>query len=495
MKRFVLALSLLGLLADDAAAINQIHGFYEAFAQGSRADETWQLQMPNHYFELRALATPWSNVEAFVEVSARSNRYRTVDPGVDPARGIDLDDATVHKPELLFNEGHVQFRRENAEIVIFSSQNRFWFSQPLLQVVDGNTLQDDNEGPRAQAVRVDFWELGGFGGLVYYGDQATNGNDFLAGRVHRGFRQNRIRLGATGGRKDFGGSTSEYDLTGALDFEVALGELVGPLKDLGRFTLVGEAGRNFSGWLFEEDDRRFGSMLELRDVRYNALTFKGQAWYREPDFYTGLSSREGDDDRRGYWLETWYRLPKKQINLRWSHWRTRALEQVGNDGERFDQRQHELEAYAELKGGFSSWVKWRRFTGNEDPIGGSTYQNLILEVQGQNKLLSVRPQVRFRDFGTRFATEGYGMDINLNITSRWKFFGRFLNANENTESRRTYFVQARYNAWNDSEFFIEYGDGGRSDRLTENDGFVGEGPSAPDQDGERRVQLIMKMWF
>ena len=119
----------------------------------------------------------------------------------------------------------------------------------------------------------------------------------------------------------------------------------------------------------------------------------------------------------------------------------------------------------------------------------------MFELQGQNKLISVRPQVRFRDIGLPFGVQGYGMEINFNATDNWKFFSRFLNAEENTESRRTIFVSAQYRGFQDAEFFVEYGDGGRSDRLTENDGFISEGPSAVDQDSERRVQIIFKYWF
>jgi hypothetical protein len=494
MRKLVVILVLLGAAPGMARAATQLNGYYEAFAQGTREDETWQLNMPNHYVEIRALTTPFTNVEGFIEISASSNRFRSINPGIDPTTQTQLESQFVHDPQVAFNEGHVKLRGDHAEVLVFSSQNRFWFSQPLLNVVDGNTLQDDFYGPRSQGLRLDFWNMAGFGGLSYYGDKATNGEDFVAGRIWRNFSDNRIILGTTYGRKDFGNTTSDYDLTAAVDVEFALGDLFDALNQFGRTTFVVEAARNFSGWV-DDDELRSGVQAELRDFRIGALSFKTSAWYREPFLYTGMSSRQGDDDRRGYFVETWYRLPHKQVNLRYAHWRNRALRDFAADGSRFDENQHEVEAYMELKGNFSAWVKWRRYEGNGNLGAGTVFKNLVLEVQGQNKLISVRPQMRLRDYGTPFSVQGYGMEVNLNLTSRWKFFARFLNADENTESRRTFFVQARYDAWSNAEFFLEYGDGGRSDRLTENDSFVSEGPSARDQDSERRIQLIMKMWY
>ncbi len=479
-----------------AEAATQLQGFYEAFAQGTRADETWQFNMPNHYLELRVLSTPYSGVEAFVEVSGSSNRFRNRTPGVnttvDPPANVDA--AFVHDPQVFFNEGHVKLRGEHAELLFFSSQNRFWFSQPLLNTVDGNTLQDDFFGPRAQAVRLDFWELNGFGGLAYYGDKATNGEDFVATRIWRRLSGNRALLGATFGRKDFGSSTADFDMTIALDAELALGELIPAIGRFGRTTLVAEAARNESGWVDPDEDRRNGVQIELRDVMYKAFSMKLNGWYREPFLYTGMSNNQGNDDRKGFFLETWYRLPRKQIDLRYAFWGERAFDRVAANNERFEQYEHAIEAYAELKGGFSAWVKYRNYHTN-DNLDFQSFENLIFELQGQNKLISVRPQLRIRDIGTPFEVKGYGMEINLNATSDWKFFARFLNAEENTESRRTFFLQARYNGFQNAEFFVEYGDGGRSDRLTENDFFVGEGPSATDQDSERRVQAFLKLWF
>ena len=286
-------------------------------------------------------------------------------------------------------------------------------------------------------------------------------------------------------------------MTAAVDVELALGELIPPLDGLGRTTLVVEAGRNLSGGLDDAEDLD-AVEAELRDVRVQNLTTKLNGWYRERNsFNDRLSSRSGLDDRKGVFFETYYRLPRKQMDLRYTYLYERGIKErfFGDDGnDLFSLDAHAVELYAELKGNFSAWVKYRHDENNARTEFLSR-DDVIFELQGQNKLISVRPQVRFRNVGLPFSVQGYGMEINFNATENWKFFSRFLNANENTESRRTIFVSAQYRGFRDAELFVEYGDGGRSDRLTENDGFIDEGPSAVDQDYERRVQVIFKYWF
>ena len=145
MKRLInrSALAIVGLTLSSgvpARAGTQLQGFYEARVESSRGDGTLQLQMPNHYMELRALTNPWSHVEGFMELGASSNRFRNISPGVDPDTKTNLDAAFIHDPKVFFNEGHLKLTTSKAEFLFFSSQNRFWFSQPLLNTVDGNTL-------------------------------------------------------------------------------------------------------------------------------------------------------------------------------------------------------------------------------------------------------------------------------------------------------------------------------------------------------------------
>jgi len=490
-KAFRHAATVLGLVAltatvRPAQAATELQGYYATNILGTQSDETWQLDRPNHFFELRVLSAPWPGTEVFLKTSASSNRFNNV------------NDVTRHEPRLFFNEAHFRLRSERSEVLFTTKQNRFWFSQPLLQVIDGNKFGG------SRAVRVDFWDSYGFQGLAYYGDQTSTSfeneaQDFVVTRIVRPSLDRRLQIGTTFGRIDYGRSQSDFQMAGAVDVELALGELVPGLDRLGRSTFVIEAGRNFSGAnsLNEGDDDVNAVEAELRDIQIDALTLKLNGWYRESNAFTDrLSSRSGSDDRKGTFMEAYYRLPRKQVDLRYTYLLEKGITDrfYGNGEELFDYSAHSLELYGELKGGFSAWVKYRHDDGNFRQEFRER-DDVVLEVQGQNKLISVRPQVRFRNIGLPFAVQGYGMEINFNASENWKIFSRFLNAEENTESRRTVFVSAQYRGFRDAEFFVEYGDGGRSDRLTENDGFIDEGPSATDQNGERRVQLILKYWF
>ncbi len=467
-----------------ATAATELQGYYETNFQGSRSDDTWQLDRPRHFFELRLLTTPLDGAEAFLKTYAESNRF------------AEVNSINRHEPKFFFAEGHVKFRSGHTELLAFTKQNRFWFSQPLLQVIDGNRFGG------ARAVRVDFWDTYGFQGLAYYGDQTNTSfvneaRDFVVTRITRPSFDRRVQFGGTFGRLDRDFDTSSYEMASAVDVELALGELVPGLHRLGRTTAVIEAGRNFSGVL-EDTENRNAIEAELRDVHLDALTFKLNGWYRESNSFTdNLSSRAGSDDRRGLFLESYYRLPRKQIDLRYTYLRESTIEEANfgpSENDILDYQEHTLETYLELKGGFNGRIKYRTSETNA-AAQFPEFEELLFEIQGQNKLISVRPQVRLKSLGQRNEVQGYGMEINFNLTDDWKFFARFLNAEENAESRRTTFLQAQFRGFRDAEFFLEYGDGGRSDRLAENDGYVNESSSALAQNDERRVQLRLKYWF
>jgi hypothetical protein len=480
MKKLVFAALIILAATAPAHAVTTLQGYYEArtelWGQGGGGEyQPWHLTTPVHYLELRVLTTPWKDVEGFVELATASDRW--------------IFEQTTRDERVFMSEGHIRFRSSKAEIYLFSQQNRFWFSEPFLEIINADRVKNDFWGPRAQGIRMDFWDLYGFGGLAYYADQLQAGtDDYRAARIYRHLLDGDIVLGGTYARKDYGTAENEYDEVFAGDIQVAFGNIVEPLSGLGRVTWGLEAGKNISGWLWGVDDAMpIGAFSEIRDIRYGPFSVRGSWQYYEPNFYTGMSSRENDDDYKGYYFEAHYRLPKKAINLKFSRYRYDAFEQETAAGERFFKQQYLGEIYAEFLYGFTGKVEYRWY---QDHNG--TYPNLFFELVGRNKLMSIRPQFRIKDIDTIYQIEAYGVEFNINIGEWAKLYSRIMNANEDTESRASVFTQLRFDAWSGSEFFVEFGNPDHNNDLVNDDDFV---KWDLDNDIQEYFKLFLKVYF
>jgi hypothetical protein len=350
-------------------------------------------------------------------------------------------------------------------------------------------IKDDDYGPKAQGVRLDAWDIWGFTLAAFYSDKSisslypaivmpdvpsgntsyladiVSNDDYRATRLRRPLLKDRLVLGATYAREDYGRSKREYDEIAGGDFEAALGELAGPISRFGRATLFGEIGENMSAWVGTKKPR--GWKLELRDVAYGPLTMIGSVFDYDDNFYTRGLAR-GDiwdaNDYHGHYLQMDYRLPRKAINLK--AWRSRSKPHVFTSARRpFEETGGQV--YIEFVRGFKGLASYKRYI---DKNG--TYPNLLFEVSGENKLVRIRTQFRIKDMGTDYEIRAYGFEANANLTETWKLYMRLLTVDEKTEARETMFAQLQYKGWNSAEFFIEFGDGGQSNDLANTDGFV-----------------------
>lgn len=466
------ALTVLFATPASVHAVTSLEGYYEAQTELNGQDRSWGVSNPRHFFELRLRTAPWADVEGFLRLSAESNRWKD------------------YRPYNVFfaNEGHVRMRWKNAEAVVFSQQNRFWFSQPLLEIVHQDRIKDDDWGPRAQGARLDFWGLKGFSGVGFYSVK-RNGEDAFAMRVRKPLLRDRVVLGSTFANHNFGTGEGDYDRAMAADIELALGELVKPLSRFGRLTWVTEAGKNISGdWLKAIDDPLpYGFKTEIRDFSigdfYNVASYQ----YYETNFYTGLSNRESDDDYRGYYVETNYRVPTKAINLKASRYDQRAFRYRDSRGQLWYKSQNLGEIYVEFVRGFTAKAEYRHYRDNN-----GTYPNFFFEVAGENRLARIRTQLRIKDIDTVYQLEAYGFEMSVNLTEQWKFYSRVMNVNVPTQSRQTVFFQLRYTGWSGGEAFAEFGNPGHSDYLVNDDDFVQWSSNA---DIERYFKLFLKMYY
>jgi len=499
----ILAVCIL-LSAGQARAVTTLEG-YSSFMTELRSsgggDPTWQFSNPQLYAELRVKTSPWKNIDSFLKMAGESNRWY----GTPQAKDT----------RVFFKEAHVHFRAERVEAYIFSGQNRFWLNEPLLEIVNQDVVKQDSYGPRAQGVRVDFWNVYGVYGAAFLSEKndyqsklfeqiptseqqyypgytpgdtvMLSTDDYRAFRLNRSFAENRALVGATYARKDYTrydlgmyhSRTEDFDEVIATDAEFALGEIVPPLSRFGRMTLVTEVGRNTSGWLWStENPAPSAFKTELRETKVGPLKFVGAYETYGEDFYrSGLASgdKQNLNDYRVMYGEARYRVPTKAVNLR--GWRRHAepkhpgLTSYSNTVGTADE--WGTGAYIEFVNGFTGTVEYKLY---EDRNG--TWPNLFCEVTGENKLVKLRTQFRIKDIDSPFEVTAYGFEANVNLSDSWKFYSRVMNVDEKTQSRQTAFAQLRYLGWQGGEFFVEFGNPDQSNDIVNDNDFVGHDMTA-----------------
>jgi len=500
---FLLVAAALALLTAEAPAVTTLEG-YSSFMTEIRnsggGDPTWGLSEPELYAELKLKTSPWTNTEGFMMVAGWSKRPWW------------QGDQRIRDNRVFFKEAHAKFRAERVEAYIFAGQNRFWLNEPLLELVNQDRVKQDEHGPRAQGIRLDFWDTYGFQGAAFVSDRSdyiaagwedlsaeeqagypgsTEGDtldsstdDYRAFRVTRNFASDRIIAGSTYARKDFNpsayiGNRSSFDEAIAFDVEFALGEMVPFLTRFGRVTWVTEYGRNTAGHLWgDEDAGKNGFKTELRDVRVGPIRLLGAYEDYGSDFYNlGLAhdDRIKLNDYSQYYLEGHYRIPTKAVNLKgWlKHAEPEHLGLTSQSQSVGTMDEWGTEAYVEFLNGFTGKAEYKVYEDNN-----GTWPNLFFEVTGENRLVKLRTQYRIKDIDTNFEVAAYGFEANVNLGEMWKFYARVMNVDEESESRQTAFAQIRYLGWGGAEFFVEYGNGDQSNDLVNDGDFVEHGSSA-----------------
>jgi hypothetical protein len=469
----------------------KLEGYTEFYGQLSGESRVWRFDNPQLLTELRFISTPWPNTEAFLKTQGLSNKW-------DNERWENF---------LFLKEGHLKFRGNRIETYLFTGQDRFWLNEPLLNVVSNDIVKDDDYGPKAQGMRLDFWDTYGLTGTAFYSDKATpypsavspaivygneyavpdvvSTDDFRGARIKRSFFGNRGLFGGIYARKDYSSGERDYDEVAALDFELALGEIVRPLERFGRITLVGEVGRNFSGWL--SDVEPYGWKVEARDVGIGPLTMIANLYDYDDDFYTlGLARGDvwDDNDYHGHYLQFDYRIPRKAINLKGWRYRNKP-HTLTSERQPFEETGGEL--YVEFIHGFKGRVEYKRHM-NKD----GTWPNALFEVSGENKLVKIKTQFRVKDMDTDYEVRVFGFEANANLTDTWKFYTRLLLVEETTEARETIFTQVQYTGWSSAEFFIEFGDWGQSNDLVNTEWFIDHGNNDTTR---RQFKAFMKLYY
>lgn len=523
----VVGSALFGSLAPPAEATNRIEGFYEAEVSAQKDDGKWHFGspgangMPKHYTELRFYSSPNDHFEIFTKIRAESNRDDDRSPGID-----------YYAPPWFNGEGHLKLKQNKYEAFLFYRQNRFYINdEPLLRLVDDGKLKNDDWGPKAQGIRLDFWDtnflgIRNLGGTIITSDNGgtfnSNGVDIANGEnsfIMRG-RHNawdgRIETGLMFVRKDWTDTSQENwtELLGLMYNNIYSADVAFSPRNLTNTGLrLGPINLEQSRWTVEAaiseqpyEVEVFGNSTakaraiaaEVRDIHVSDLTV--HAWYNDfgEDFRNYSSSRFNDSREynrvqkhvEGIWL-----VPKKSVTakINYDNYRKRYADEPGGGLRPTTEWYGEL--YMEYINGFKSRFAYRNWEGFDQSLevnGFTNYPDWFAEISVENFLAKIRLQGRIRDAGTFRQVTVVGFDMSVNLTDRLKGYLRAMNVNEEIEARHTIFAQLKYDIGWGAEVYFEYGDAGQSDNLAYTDWFVNDGSNDNLRD---RFKLLVKAWF
>jgi hypothetical protein len=516
--------------ATGAHALSKFEGFYEAQLSLQRTGEQWQFGpylgegMPQHYFELKHLSFPFTDLESFFKLRAQSNydEFQTAVPH------------EYKTPPFLAAEGHLKLRQQKWESFIFYRQNRSWLhDEPLLNLIDEDKLKNDNWGPQSSGIRADFWDVKlwkvhGLGGtLIYFDDGGTynwtddpsnaiaDGTDNLIFRLRKNSFDNRLEIGASYLRKDWTNTSIAREFRAksfndVISADIAFypreiietGLRLGPLN-LENASFITEYAYSRDPFNTETIDVRskkhqYAIATEVREIYLSHLIIHGWYNYFGENFRSYLSRRFDEDrqfNRKQYHVEGILLMPKKAITITVAYDFHKKIF-IDEEGGNF-RPTHNLytEAYVEFIKGFKGKIaynRWHGFDASGEVFDFFTYPNLFAELSVENSVAKVRIQGRIRDFSTFREVFAYAYDMEFNATGKLKGYLRIMNVNEKTEARSTAFAQVRYDIGWGAEFFVEYGDPNQSNDMVNTDWFVNEGAN---NRIEQRVKMFLKIYF
>ena len=478
-------IAVIALIAYPASAGVRLEGFYENvnYFDGTLK---WYMAEPHNNFELRLYANPINNVEAFLKFHGESDKYLNNNPA---------DRYTIY--DML--EAHVKYRWDKgAEVVLFARENRFWFSQGLMELVSQWTV---NDGGNAQGARVDFWNLWKIYGTAIHSDYSqSGGEDANILRWNLPLFSDRFRLSSTLARKDWTGSSDNWNSVVAADAYFSLGRTVPFLKKFGDIGCAGEIAKSrIPG---ESDTaQNLAYRAELRNLRIAGLEMKFAYRNAQENFRSYLSNDFDAGQKyneEGFNIQASYFFPTKAINLTTSYDQyaaplTRNFPvSATNPARTYRESYNELyvEFIHDIR--FKTYCKYYRgWDTNYDDY--RTYPTCFGELSFENFLAKVRLQYKWKDFGTPYELRAFGIELNANISKNWKLYLRAMNVDEIAESRQTAFVQLQYLGWSSTDFFIEFGDPNDSnDDLTNDDSFVNY---SANQEIKLQLKTYLRVYF
>jgi len=513
MRPRILCPALLALLLAPSAlfGITKIEGEYQLQLDVRKQDRffPWDFESNNNdtyaASQFRIFSAPRAGVEAFVKLEA------------DWYTGGNEND----RPTFQYRESHVRFWRDfqarfpftdarpnlKADMYLFSRQDRFWFDNELIQVVQTHQVKD---GDNAQGYRLDIsnehWE--DLFSYIYsdFSSQARVGGGVApdpSDDAHivrfRPVLTEKVRLGGTYNRKvEAQAGENGYNEVWALDGRYTFGSIDFRLE-FAKSKRRGPDTPNEDGFHwgdFELDHfaaglpRDAALKAELRSISIGTpeLGYYNIAplyYYFGPDFADYLG--EGTSDLVGFKFNTWYLLPKRAITLTldYEEWEKYVYEKKTF-------KTYRAEIFSAYATGFTSkfWYDWNRTVDTGNPLFREETKNIdfFAEVQVESRLAWMRVQGKLKDLETERKKELVSLETAVNITSKLKVYSRYTFGNDPARLRKGLFTELQYRPQQNMDLYLSYGPFWiGDDSIPVNDGDLAGGA-----DNKDMVRLILK---
>lgn len=466
---------------------DNLSGYYEmesAFKHDYGSSKYWEFDNIRHYFELKYFANPVTNYDLFLKLGLDSTPFHQNNDNPAEDNWEDFFKST---------EAHLKYHQEKWEAILFMRQNRFWFSTPLIGVFNADEIKNyDN----AVGIRTDFWDIKNFTGHIIRSDY----KNALYGRVEYNLLS-KILIGTTLLKSNDTQDNTKDNFVYTGDVQAEVGKLLSGIEPLNSSYLAFETAASKTDGIKNKDNYLYAA--EWRDIYFYGVNITLAYHNYKRNFRSFLSKSDEfsqpakvNEDR--LFTRFIYSFPTKAITytalLEYKNYPVRRAEEVSALNKKHYAYLLYNELYIEFINGFNfkSFFEYKkewdtRYSNYKE------YPTFFAEISVENRIARIKGQVKIRDISTIYQIEAYGVEMGFNITDELKFYTRVINVNQPLGSRQTIFSQLKYDAWTNTDIFLEFGNGDDSnDDLVNDEDFV---QYSKTHGISKEIKLFIKLYF
>jgi hypothetical protein len=519
MKRALLSSLLLMMLASSLPAATVLEGYWE--------NQLWTRKVSElEYWDVIRPGQDWRYPASYFEFKLRNNIGNKGE--LWAKTGVKWESGQNDDPQPAFTlyEGHLKFRHDwdskAAELYLFTREYRYWIGNHLLELVHDNGVKngDNNRGFRAEAW-LGGWNLAQIG-VDFYDNDNRGGDprqddDLHLTHIGRTLGDKGSFIGATFLQKTEGNVSADFnrqynrvwssDLQWVFpfgDLSAEYAESSSPAEGLEEDSWApnywheGDLGRAIES-LYPRDSAMRAELrnLTLSHPNLGSYSMNLGYWHYGPDYRNYLGN--GDiQNKIGNYFHTYYRLPKKAVTYTISWGKERRVDSFIYA---YDEQQDPLfteeprhwllhNLYIEFINGFKFSLSHNR--NDETSLGiEKPKHDWLAELVVENRLAWLKTQFKIKDWDTRDEKRFFGLETTVNLTDQWKWYNRYMVANDRERARSMVFTQLQYRPHDNMELNFaygppEYGDWGE---LTNDPDFESTGQMRDE------FQIMLKTWF